>query len=82
MFTQHSNQNRGRRLFFWLWILMLVIVVVRVFTADWMSAFFIFLVSSIFFIPAFVLSEAAFARLVNTLAKISFLAPLVRFLGG
>ncbi|MBP4001502.1 hypothetical protein [Pseudomonas koreensis] len=82
MFSKYPNQKLGRRLFFSLWILMLVVAVVAIFVSDWMSAILILLVSSVFFIPALILSEEAFTRLVSALAKLSFLAPLVRFLGG
>lgn len=82
MFNRYPTQKMGRWLFFLLWLLMVVVALVTFFTIDWRSALLALGVSSIFFIPAFVLSEKVFDRFVKTMAKVSFLAPIVRFLSG
>ncbi|SEB78566.1 hypothetical protein SAMN05216178_2250 [Pseudomonas saponiphila] len=82
MFNQYPNQKLGRRLFFLAGLLMLSVAIVALVRTDWVTSLLIAVASSIFFMPAFILSEKAFDRVVKSMAKISFLAPVIRFLSG
>ncbi|WP_339069578.1 hypothetical protein WIN67_17500 [Pseudomonas idahonensis] len=82
MFNQYPNQKFARRLFFSGGLLMLGVAIAVLVSTDWIGFLLTVVVSSIFFIPAFILSERAFERFVKSMDKISFLAPVIRFFSG
>ncbi len=82
MFNQYPHQKSARRLFFLMGLLMLGVAIAVFVSTDWIGFLLTVVVSSIFFIPAFILSEKAFDRFVKTLDKISLLAPVIRFFNG
>ncbi len=61
---------------------MLGVAIAVLVSTDWIGFLLTVVVSSIFFIPAFILSEKAFERFVKAMGKISFLAPVIRFFSG
>ncbi|MCO7585098.1 hypothetical protein BK640_29360 [Pseudomonas protegens] len=63
-------------------LLMLGVAIAVLVSTDWIGFLLTVVVSSIFFIPAFILSEKAFERFVKSMDKISFLAPVIRFFSG
>lgn len=61
---------------------MLGVAIAVLVSTDWIGFLLTVVVSSIFFIPAFILSEKAFERFVKSMDKISFLTPVIRFFSG
>ncbi|WP_409284865.1 hypothetical protein [Pseudomonas protegens] len=82
MFNQYPHQKSARRLFFLMGVLMLGVAIAVFVSTNWIGSLLTVVVSSIFFIPAFLLSEKAFDRFVKSVGKISFLAPVIRFFSG
>lgn len=82
MLNQYPHQKSARWLFFLMGLLMLGVAIAVFVSTDWIGFLLTIVVSSIFFIPAFILSEKAFERFVKSVGKISFLAPVIRFFGG
>ncbi|POA54884.1 MULTISPECIES: hypothetical protein [unclassified Pseudomonas] len=82
MFNQYPNQKLGRWLLFLGGLLILGVAIVALVSTDWIKFLLIAVLSSIFFIPAFIFSEKSFYRFAKTLDRFSLLTPIIRFFIG